>query len=209
MINTFIMGLFYLYVMIILLRYTGTVCCLVLWLASCNTENQKQALRKREMALEQREQQLQAREQELSLREAAFAAKVQAADSTRTADTLQTAPAALTGTWNVQMTCTETSCAGSAIGDVKTEQWQLTNENNTLVARATAKGQLVRVYTGTYHNGAIELSEERASAADPALAQMVVRLKPVSPTRMEGQREIIRENDCRILYALQLEALNQ
>lgn len=195
--------------MITILRHTGYFLCLLLCLAGCDTAKQERALRQREAALAQREQQLQVREQELSLREAAFTAKIQAADSTATADTLHTAPEALTGTWNVQMTCTEATCAGSAVGDVKTEQWELTNEANTIVARATAKGQLVRVYTGTYTNGAIELTEERASAADPALAQMVVRLKPTSPNRMEGQREITRENNCRIVYALQLEAINK
>ena len=173
----------------------------------CESGKRERALRQRETALDLREQEVLAREQELGVREAAFAQRLHAMDSTARADTNR-APQ-ISGTWNVQMTCTETTCAGSAVGDTKTEQWNFNSQGQTIIVRATAKGQLERLYTGTYAEGLITLSEERASAASSELARMTVRLKPIDATHMQGQREILRENDCRIVYALQLDAATQ
>lgn len=195
--------------MINIFRHKTLLLLLLVCITGCETEQQKNEWNKRMAALEEKEQQLKAWEEALQLRESALNTRQQAADSSQIADTLQTLPPALTGSWNVQMTCTETTCAGSAVGDVKNEQWELSNEANRLIARASTKGQLVRVYSGTYTNGAIELTEERASTTGPEPAQMSVRLEVISNNRMEGQREIIRENNCRIVYALQLEALNK
>lgn len=195
--------------MINLFRYKAL---LLLWLfcaIGCKSEQRQNELNKRIAALDEKEQQLKLWEEELKVRESAIDARQQTQDSTAVADTLHTLPLALTGYWNVQMTCTEATCAGSAVGDVKNEQWELSNEANRLVARASTKGKLVRVYSGTYSNGVIELTEERVSTSSTEPAQMAVRLKPISNNRMEGQREIIRENNCRIIYALQLEALNK
>lgn len=178
----------------------------LLLITGCDSGKKSRELRQKETELTQREQDLAARDQALNLREDALNQKVRITDSTVIADTANTAPPAITGKWTAQMTCTETTCAGSAVGDTKTEQWEITYQGGTFVARAMANGQLVRVYTGSYTDGTIELTEELASSASSTPAKMMVRLKPVSESRMEGQREIVRENNCRILYDLQLDA---
>lgn len=175
-------------------------------LFACNDQRQQRQLQAREDSLVKRTAELNAKEQELALREATLQQRVQAMDSLAQTDTVQTNIPAVNGTWNVQMTCTEATCTGSAVGDTKTESWTFDLQGSTIIARAMASNQLVRVYSGTYQDGMIRLTDEQANAASAANARMNVRLKPVSPSRMEGEREIIRENNCRIVYALQLDA---
>jgi hypothetical protein len=103
------------------------------------------------------------------------------------------------------MTCTETTCAGSAVGDTKTEEWELSYEGNTLIAKAHTNEQLIRTYKGFYTGNTIELVESRDSTE--ANVKMVVRLRLADETHMEGQREITRK-DCKIIYDIKL-AMNK
>jgi hypothetical protein len=116
--------------------------------------------------------------------------------------------AALVGTWSVRMTCTETTCAGSAVGDTKTEQWDFSYQGNTIMVKASANEKLVRVYTGFFTGNTIELVEERAGAENQRSSKMIIRLRIIDDTHMDGQREIVRENDCRVVYTLQLQKNN-
>ena len=52
----------------------------------------------------------------------------------------------LPGKWNVIMRCIETG-SGSAVGDVKNEQWEIGYEGNDIVAKAFTGDKLVRTYT--------------------------------------------------------------
>jgi hypothetical protein len=101
------------------------------------------------------------------------------------------------------MTCTETTCAGSAVGDTKTEQWHISFETNAVIVKAMAGENLVRVYTGTFADKTIELKESSDSSFARPETKMLVRLRVIDESNMEGQREIVR-NDCKVIYALQL-----
>ena len=102
------------------------------------------------------------------------------------------------------MVCTETTCPGSAVGDSKTETWDIQYINNKVIAKAQSGEQLVRVYTGIYTGNTLELVENNESTGTQPATKMVVQLRIVNPRSMEGQREIIREGNCKILYSLQL-----
>ncbi|HVK96300.1 MAG TPA: hypothetical protein VM368_00715, partial [Flavisolibacter sp.] len=110
----------------------------------------------------------------------------------------------LVGRWTAQMVCTETTCPGSAVGDSKTETWDIQYINNKVIAKAQSGEQLVRVYTGIYTGNTLELVENNESTGTQPATKMVVQLRIVNPRSMEGQREIIREGNCKILYSLQL-----
>jgi hypothetical protein len=183
-------------------------------LPACENNRRQVELDERAAALDSREQELLLREKTLVMREQELIAKQSALDSLR-ADTLRvdstgtdSLPAAklnpsLTGTWQVKMTCTETSCPGSAVGDTRTEQWQLSYTGNHLVAKAMDHGRLVRTYSGLYRPGDIELIEHRDTAMVYD-SRMVVSLRQIDASTMEGKREIVMENDCKIVYALTL-----
>ena len=64
--------------------------------------------------------------------------------------------------------------------------------------------KLVRVYTGSYDSTNLILSEDVANTSTEPITRLTIRLALTGDNTMEGQREIVRENDCRILYSLQL-----
>jgi len=172
---------------------------LILLLNSC--DNREQKLRKKEMELIQKEQELLLREKELQLREQQLTSQQRVNTNENKNNSVKNQK--VTGSWTAQMTCIETDCEGSAIGDTKNEQWEISNKNNIFLAKAMAKNKLVRVYSGELHGNIFELSAEQNAAESSAQAKMLVKLKVVSATRMEGRREIFREG-CKIIYSLEL-----
>ena len=178
-------------------------------IGSCDYREREEALRKREAVLDQREQTILVRERSIALREEAIAKQQRLIDSTTHSDTTHQVSQALVGNWNVKMMCTETSCAGSAVGDTRTEKWQMQYEGTSLIARAMANDQLLRVYTGFFTGNTVELVEDPTNATAPRAAKMVVRLRLVDSSRLEGEREIVRDNNCKIVYATHMEKMMQ
>jgi hypothetical protein len=180
-----------------------------LLLTGCNLQERETLVQKREAELAQKEQALMIKEQNLQLKEEELLKREQQLQTAPKPDSVAQVPTdafnpALIGKWNARMTCTETTCTGSAVGDTKTETWEISYQNQRVIAKAMTGENLARIYTGTYNNNLLELTENvETSSAAPA-TQMVVRLTLINPTTMEGQREIIRTGDCRIVYALQL-----
>lgn len=170
-------------------------------------------LRQREMELDkkladvnEKEQQLSLKEQSLDFREQQLDVREKILDSTTKKianDSLNILYPQLPGTWFVKMFCTETNCPGSAVGDVKNEQWDFKIQDNSIIASAISNNQLVRVYTGFYTTNSIRLSVQQDST-DAQPAKMTVRLQNITDKDMDGEREIIQPNGCRILYSLQL-----
>lgn len=179
---------------------------LLLGTSGCDLRKREEALQQKEAALNAREQQLSLREKTLQVKEDELLKREQQLDSTLKTDSTHLVNPALIGRWDVRMVCTETTCPGSAVGDTKTEVWDFSYEGNTIVVKAVVSEKLVRVYTGTYNGNTIELVEEITTGATSS--KMVIRLRIIDPAHMEGQREIVRENECRVLYALQLQKLN-
>lgn len=164
------------------------------------SRQQKEAeLARKEQLLAEKEKRLQLKEEELLIKEQLY--------QSRHLDTVTTSAfhPAMAGQWDVRMNCIETTCPGSAIGDTRTETWDLSFRNGQIIARALSGDKLIRTYTGAIQNKQLELTEnvERPAAQPPT--QMLVRLRLVNETSMEGEREIIRAGDCRIVYALQLD----
>lgn len=168
-------------------------------------------LRERELNVEKKEEELMQKEQELNLlaktlqiKEEELAKRESGLDSTALQDTTSVYNPALVGLWSVKMTCIETTCTGSAVGDVKNEQWEISYQNNNIIATARDAGKIVRVYSGIFTGNTVELIEDRQSTASQPATKMIVRLRVANDNTLEGQREIVRENGCKIIYALQL-----
>jgi hypothetical protein len=170
----------------------------------CDLRKREENLKKKEAELAQKEQQLLLKEKTLQLKEEELqnAAKT---DSSPIVDTMKLYNPAVIGFWSVKMICTEATCAGSAVGDTKTEQWNISYESNTIIAKAMSADKLVRTYTGRPNAEVIELAEQLADDGLQSSTNMIVRLRLVTSNRMEGQREIVRENNCKVVYSLQLD----
>jgi hypothetical protein len=174
--------------------------------SGCDGRKREQALELKQTELNQKDQELKLREQSLQLREEELAKRERLLDTTNknSVDTLSALYPKLAGLWNVTMRCTETTCQGSAVGDIKTEQWDISIQNNTVVAKAMSDKNLLRIYSGTFLGNSFELTAQQENAATQQAAKMIVRLQPTKENEMTGQREILRSHNCRILYALEL-----
>ena len=170
----------------------------------CGMQRQ-QELKQKEEWLNAREQQVTAREKAVQLKEAALNAIEQNKDSAFLKDTTAFYDSTLIGLWNVKMNCTETTCPGSAVGDTKSEQWSIDYTDKKIVAKVLTDGSLVRIYSGIYNGTSLELMVPQVDSSQKAKAVMVVRLQHPAPDKLEGRREITREEGCRIVYAVTME----
>jgi hypothetical protein len=173
--------------------------------SGCDYREKERELQTKEDSLNQREQELLLKEKTLELKEAELQKKEKYFDSTLT-DSTHLVDSSLVGNWSVKMTCTETSCAGSAVGDTKSESWQISYLGHSILARVISDNQLTRVYTGFNTGNTIELIADR-NITPASSTKMIVRLRVIDPTHLDGQREITR-NDCKVVYSLQLEKEN-
>ena len=182
-------------------------CVLLLVLPGCSMREREKELEKKTIVLNQKEQELLLKEKSLQLKEEELSKKEKALDSTLTRqkkDSISFMNPLLAGIWTVKMNCTETTCAGSAVGDVKTEEWEISYQGNSIIAKAMAGKNLVRIYTGSSSGNTMELAAQLEDSASRKLTTMKVRITATRDNEMEGQREIIREDDCKIVYALEL-----
>lgn len=177
----------------------------IVLLSSCNYQKREENIRKKEDALNHKEQELALKEKSLQLKEQDLLKREKRLDNTTT-DSTYIVDSTLIGNWSVQMVCNETSCPGSAVGDTKTESWQIAYQSNSIIAKVLSNNQLTRIYTGFYTGNTIELVEDHIKRPASQI-RMVVRLRVIDATHIEGQREISREN-CKVIYSVQLEKEN-
>lgn len=170
---------------------------LVLCCFGCGLGSREKELKIKEDAVSKKQQELILWEQRLTLKEKDLDARKQLLDSNKIMDTVMVYDKNLPGKWLVKMVCTETSCDGSAIGDTKTEQWEVTSTNNNVVAKAYTGKQLSRIYNGVYKQNGLLLTDQLSTTE----SLIRINLRPTANDVLEGTREIIQEN-CKIVYSL-------
>lgn len=178
----------------------------LIMLSGCNFAERDKQLTEREKSLSQREQELLLKEKDIQVREHEISLKEQSLDSTKL-DSTFIYNAELVGTWSVKMECKETSCSGFAIGDTKTETWDIRYHDKLVIAKVmtnNAGHKLLRVYTGYYTGEVLQLANESTEGNPDKTTLMTVRLKFTTAGQMEGQREINRQENCRILFSIKL-----
>lgn len=183
-----------------MIRFVLLTFLLSIFFQGCTLREKELALQNKEQELIKKEQDLVVRENNLKLREQEFANKLKA-DSLATDSSFYNTT--LIGIWETKMTCTETTCTGSAVGDTKTERWEISYEGKNVVAKAMDGSKMIRLYSGMYTGNTVELIEEREATGSQPSTKMVVRLRLTGDDTMEGQREILRP-DCKIIYSLNL-----
>src|SRR5688572_12407051 len=104
-------------------------------LQGCDMRKREENLQVKEAQLNEKEQELLLKEKTLQLKEDELAKKQQQIDSTTISDTTTQINTKLVGSWEVKMTCTETSCSGSAVGDTKNETWDISYQNKNVLAK--------------------------------------------------------------------------
>jgi hypothetical protein len=181
----------------------------LLFLLGCKDQEHEKQLQQREAELTQREQTLTQRETALARREQALLQKETASPPDTLAQTIPADTAllrSLPGTWATRMSCIETDCPGSALGDSKNEQWKFEVEQNTVRATATANKKVIRVYSGTLEGTELKMTAQHIPNETLPDASFTVLLQAAGERRLEGRREISKPtpDNCRIVYALEL-----
>lgn len=163
-------------------------------------------LQEREKQLEKGLAELHQKQQELAIKEQALNERQKQLDSVATLhqDTLEQLYPELPGSWAVKMVCSEATCPGSAIGDTKTEQWEIGIRNNQVTAVAISNNKVIRVYMGTFSEDQLMLEAQYVEAHPELNTRIVIRLKRSKENLMTGRREIIRTDDCHIVYDISL-----
>ncbi len=180
------------------------ICLAIFFFSGCNIAEQHKQLDEREKLLNDKEQTLLKWEGDLDIREANLTKREKAIDSTQKVfDTISVYNADLLGRWQVKMLATETSCEGSAIGDSKTERWDISYLNNKFVATAMVGKNISRVYSGILKDSVLILTSPAPETDNP----IKVNIRLIKPNKLEGERQVTQQNNCKIVYALTLDKL--
>lgn len=182
------------------------LCLFILSFSGCDVRQREMEYEKKMAALNQKEQELLLKEKTLQLKEEELMKREQLLDSNRNrmpTDTVVYDPGII-GMWSAKMVNTETSCTGAAIGDTKTEQWQIGYQNGSVIIQALVDNKLVRVYTGAFNGDVLEFVAQQNEGEAQQATNITVRLQQTAANRMEGRREIIRPDGCKIVYSLEL-----
>lgn len=177
----------------------------IFFFGSCNFQEREKALQLKEDSLTQKEMQLAVQEKTLILKEEELREREHLLDSVQREDTNYITDPTLTGSWNVRMVCTETTCSGSAVGDTKNEVWHISFQGKWLVAASLVRGQVGRIYTGKYTSDGIMLQGDVSSDVEVETnTRITVRLQVKDEKNIEGIRRIIHGGDCSITYSIKL-----
>ena len=175
----------------------------LLALSGCDFSEREQRIQEKEKQLSIKEAELHTREQALLLKEQELTAKQKELDSTAQDTTFIYHPEII-GRWNVRMECTETNCPGSAIGDTKLEEWDLSYQDKLVIAKVLTDNKVSRIYTGDFGGNFLELTSQSYDNNPENATIMLIRLQKTGEGLMEGQRQIIRPERCRIVYTLKM-----
>ncbi|MEO6894669.1 MAG: hypothetical protein ABI136_06495 [Ginsengibacter sp.] len=172
--------------------------------SSCDLRHREVEVKKKLDEISRREQELGIKEQMLEIKELQLSERQKILDSTTNIvnDSIFREHLKTQGLWRVDMQCSETNCAGSAVGDVKSEQWNIKVENDQVIINARSNKSVVKTYTGSYVGNVIKLTAEQDSTE--ANAKIYVSLQKISDKEMGGERQVIQATGCRIVYSLRL-----
>ena len=180
-------------------KWTLFLLILAAFSQSCGYKEREEKLTLREQQIAKTEQKLMQWEQQLAVweKELQEKKKKQQEDSTAITDSLHAQP--ITGKWIVKMRCTETNCSGSAIGDSKTETWEISYSNKGIVVNAFAGNELSRIYNGSFSQTQLEATNGQPGSE--SVMRVILELKE---NKMEGTR-VVERTDCKIRYSLTAE----
>jgi hypothetical protein len=187
------------------LRYIAFA--LILLSASCGKSGNEKNLENRERKVKSKEQQLLMLQQQLNLKEQELIKREQQIDSLKAgSDSIGTYNQKLIGNWTVTMQCIETTCEGSAIGDTKTEQWNISYQNNKVIAKSSVNNRSIRTYTGLFKENSLKLSAALTPGTDTYM-DVTLSPHPTTDRLMEGQRVINHRGKCKIVFAIKAEKI--
>ena len=113
----------------------------------------------------------------------------------------------IAGEWTVRMRVTNSSCAGTNVGDIKEEKWFVNFETGVLNIKIMEKGSAIKEYWGKFSGLNIEavadklISEQEPFAAEDTSKPINrIKLKVADKDNIMGTRFEISKNACQTTY---------
>lgn len=176
------------------------------FICGCGLKEREEAIQQKEASLAQKEQQLLLWEKSLQLKEDSINLLMARRDSSSFADSIAPLPATLQGEWAAKMICTQTSCPGSAIGDIQTDIWQISAQDSAVVIKSVSKANVSRVYTGNYFKGnTIKVSIPVENPTQAGATTRLVEITEIRGNKMKGARTVTQPGGCQVIYSLELD----
>ncbi len=160
--------------------------------------------KERDLRLQQKEQELLAKEKELKALESDYKRLLRLSDSlyAQRVDTIPAIPEEYLGRWNGKMVCTESDCPDHAVGDQRSDVWEITTDGKRVQSRVYDKEKLIRVYNGTYGDEGLKLKYVSDSTAKRQ-TEMTILLNEFKEGRIRGTRKISTDG-CKAVYSVDL-----
>ncbi len=165
-----------------------------------------EGLKKKQQEVHEREIALLEKEKNFALKEAEYHKLLQMKDSLisqKDSIAVKRLPVDITGKWNGKMICTDSNCTDYVVGDVRVDEWEITQDKGVLIAKNVNKTGVVRVYNGSYDGTRIHFTSQSEPEA-PNLRIFKIELGTITANRLAGSREIQVDNTCSSIFSVEL-----
>lgn len=175
----------------------------IILFTACGLSEREHKIQQKQRELEARQETLMLLEQQLVQKEQMLVDRERRLDSTkRGIDSVVIHGPSVTGAWQVEMQCVETSCPGSALGDIKTEQWVIGKDSSGIIVNVFVNKNMTRTYRGKYTHSGMALIDNNSVGA----GTIEVTLRMLNEKKMDGIREIKLPN-CKTTYSIKADKL--
>lgn len=182
------------------------ILCFAFLLNNCGLNERKEAIEQNEAALQQKEQRLLLLEKNLKLKEDSLNLILARRGNSSYTDSISLLPPALWGAWSVKMVCIQTTCSSSAIGDVRTDSWQITGQDSAVIIKTVTHDNVTRIYTGNYYqDNTIRVSDRTHETAVSNVPVRIVEIVDIRNNKMKGTRVLIQQDGCHVTYSLEMD----
>ncbi|MBA5246952.1 hypothetical protein H1R16_08235 [Marnyiella aurantia] len=187
--------------MLKILTYNLLISLFIIMLLGCKEESDLKHLE-----LQKRDSLLTVKEKEFALKAADYKSLLELRDSlTAMKDSVAVnpLPVDITGNWTGKIVCTHSNCTDYVVGDVRTDEWNLSVDDGKIAAKNINKTGVIRMYTGEYDGTRILLASQNTPDA-PVNRSFKIEFGTVSAERLAGTREIQVDQSCTSQFSIEL-----
>ncbi len=187
--------------MLKILTYNLLISLFIIMLVGCKEESDL-----KQLELQKRDSLLTVKEKEFALKAADYKSLLELRDSlTAMKDSVAVnpLPVDITGNWTGKIVCTHSNCTDYVVGDVRTDEWNLSVDDGKIAAKNINKTGVIRMYTGEYDGTRILLASQNTPDA-PVNRSFKIEFGTVSAERLAGTREIQVDQSCTSQFSIEL-----
>lgn len=182
-------------------KYIFAAATILFLFSSCN-EN----IKRKELEIQKREQAVLQKEKSIALIESDYLKLQKMRDSIisiQDSISVHVLPIDIQGRWNGKLVCTESNCTDYVVGDVRMDEWEISEDKGNIIAKNINKVGVIRVYTGKYEGNSIQLFSE-SEPTSPKNRHFKIEFTTMTEKKLSGFREIRVDNSCLSKFTIEL-----